>query len=142
MAKAPRERGGTNIRFDCKKACGDCSWSRIDPITKKPAYEPVEGWKAIKVPYIVGGSSSIGETYYITECPEFEADDEYVDPFFIKHCVLCGELFQNGEPSKRKYCYKCVPLGYARNIETGRIYKHTWHRRKEEGAKEKGDIDD
>ena len=94
------------------------------------------------MPYIVGGSSSIGETYYITECPEFEADDEYVDPFFIKHCVLCGELFQNGESRQRKYCYNCVPLGYARNINTGCIYKHTWHRQKEEGAKEKGDIDD
>ena len=86
------------------------------------------------MPYIVGGSSSIGETYYITECPEFEVDDEYVD--------LCGELFQNGESRQRKYCYNCVPLGYARNINTGCIYKHTWHRQKEECAKEKGDIDD
>lgn len=36
----------TNICFDCQNACGGCCWSEIDPITGKPRFQPVPGWKA------------------------------------------------------------------------------------------------
>ena len=67
----------TNICFDCQKACGGCSWSEIDPATKKPRFEPVPGWTAKKVMLKTGttGSKSIWvENYHITACPEFVPD--------------------------------------------------------------------
>lgn len=67
----------TNICVDCKKACGGCSWSEIDPATEKPKFEPIPGWTAEKVWLNVGTSGSynrkrIVQTYHITACPEFE----------------------------------------------------------------------
>lgn len=40
--------GGANICFDCEKACGGCSWSEVDPETKKVRFQPVPGWKTQK----------------------------------------------------------------------------------------------
>lgn len=60
----------SNICFDCKNACGKCSWSGLDPVTKKPAFKPVEGWTAEKV-YINFGKNYHTETYRITACPQF-----------------------------------------------------------------------
>ena len=68
----------TNLCFDCKKACGYCSWSELDPETKKPRFEPVPGWKAKKVILRIGTRHSKNvyvETYHITACPEFVPDD-------------------------------------------------------------------
>lgn len=68
----------TNICFDCKKACGGCSWSEINPDTKKPRFEPVPGWTAEKVILQVGNSKSghvMIETYAITDCPLFEPEE-------------------------------------------------------------------
>lgn len=67
----------TNICFDCRKACGDCSWSEIDPETKKPRFEPVPGWTAKKtmVKSRTGKKSDWLETYHITACPEFVPDE-------------------------------------------------------------------
>lgn len=75
---AVQENGKTNICFDCKKACGGCSWSEIDPKTGKPRFEPIEGWKA-KPNKLLGGISA-GKRYYvstyeISECPLFEPDE-------------------------------------------------------------------
>ena len=135
MAATPRNRGGTNICFDCKKACGKCSWSEIDPETKKPAFKPVEGWTAIRVPYLIGAGSGIDSTYYISKCPEFEPEDDFREYFSVPVvCELCGKGFANGEPKRRSYCYECVPFGYARH-KNGRIYKHSWHKKKERSAK-------
>ena len=67
----------TNICFDCQKACGGCSWSEIDPATKKPRFEPVPGWTANKVMLKLGTAHSKSvwaETYHITACPEFVPD--------------------------------------------------------------------
>ena len=36
----------TNICFDCRRACGGCSWSAADPETGKPLFRPVPGWTA------------------------------------------------------------------------------------------------
>lgn len=71
-----------NICFDCKKACGKCSWSGIDPVTRKPAYKPVPGWTAEKVMLNCGWSNGrpyFGETYHITACPLFEQDEPRAD---------------------------------------------------------------
>lgn len=68
----------TNICIDCQKACGGCSWSEIDPATKKIRFEPVPGWTAKKVRLnsgIMGGKRRILETYHITACPEFVRDE-------------------------------------------------------------------
>ncbi len=136
MAREARNRGGTNICFDCKKACGNCSWSEIDPETKRPAYKPVEGWKAIKVPYLIGAGSGIDSTYYISECPEFEPDEGFQPtPTFMRACMLCGASLE-GEAKNRKYCFGCVPMGYSRNPNTGALYRNTWwkhqHRKDQE----------
>ena len=67
--------GKANICFDCKKACGDCSWSETDPNTKKGRFEPVPGWTAEKTVLNVGMNGTnrnFVETYHITACPLFE----------------------------------------------------------------------
>lgn len=67
----------TSICFDCKNACGGCSWSEVDPITKKPRFVPVPGWTAQKVCLNLGtayGRKRIVENYYVTACPQFEPD--------------------------------------------------------------------
>lgn len=67
----------TNICFDCQNACGGCSWSEIDPDTKRPRFEPVPGWTAKKVVLNCGtfkGGKVLVETYHITKCPQFIPD--------------------------------------------------------------------
>ena len=64
----------TNICFDCANACGGCSWSEIDPVTKKPRFEPVPGWTAKKVRLKLR-TKHYAETYHITACPEFVPDN-------------------------------------------------------------------
>ena len=145
MAREPRNRGGTNICFDCKKACGGCSWSEWDAVNKKPRFEPVKGWKAIKVPYLggAGRGAKIDSTYYITECPEFQPEDNYRGVSLVPSCcAVCGKEFTPGESKSRRYCYSCVPFGYARNPKNGYIYKHSWLRQKERSAKHKEECDD
>lgn len=73
----------TNICFDCKKACGGCSWSE--------RFEPVPGWKAKKVVQksIINKKVRVCDTYQIAACPLFERDEkrqrnrgEYTDEQF------------------------------------------------------------
>lgn len=74
----PRINTKTNICFDCKKACGGCSWSELDPVTGKPRFEPVPGWtaKPARLLYWVdnGTRKRYDDTYEITACPLFEPD--------------------------------------------------------------------
>ena len=145
MARQARNRGGTNICFDCKKACGGCSWSEWDVAEKRTRFQPIEGWKAIKVPYFPGAGrgAKVDSTYYITECPEFEPDEGYkADAPTPAFCAVCGNPFTQGESKSRRYCYDCVPFGYARNPKTGYIYKHSWLRQKERSAKHKEEKND
>ena len=67
----------TNICFDCKNACGGCSWSAIDPETEQIRYEPVPGWTAERVVLNLGdydGKHRRCYTYHITACPQYDPD--------------------------------------------------------------------
>lgn len=77
MKKSLLNHNRANICFSCQKSCGRCSWSGIDPVTKKPRFEPVPGWTAKKVllkSWSHNSKSKYIETYHITACPEFEPD--------------------------------------------------------------------
>ena len=70
-----RGGGNSNICFHCKRACGGCRWSEIDPSTGKPRFEPVPGWTAEKTVLNLGVSHDrriLTESYYITACPLFD----------------------------------------------------------------------
>lgn len=62
-----------NICWDCENACGNCSWSALDPVTGKPQFKPVPGWTAEPVTRIeqTGRFKHKTETYKITACPQF-----------------------------------------------------------------------
>ena len=50
--------------WDCKNACGGCSWSKN--------FTPVNGWVVEKVPFKSGLLDNSNDyTYKIFECPEF-----------------------------------------------------------------------
>ena len=57
------------ICWNCKKACGRCSWSRD--------FTPIEGWEAIptKRRESWNGYTRIAESYDVYNCPEFELLD-------------------------------------------------------------------
>ena len=69
-----------NICFDCKNACGGCSWSEFDPDTGKVRFQPVDGWDAEEVDLNVGssgrGRADVVKTYSIKSCPQFEKDED------------------------------------------------------------------
>ena len=92
-----------NICFYCKKACGDCSWSAIDPVTKEPLFEPIPGWTA--EPAVQRNGKTPVNTYHITACPEFDPDDDYK----LK-CKVCGAPLRIGS-GRISYCEKCAPPG-------------------------------
>lgn len=50
--------------WDCKKACGGCSWSKN--------FEPVPGWQAEK--RVLYNAKIPVVSYHITACPEFEQE--------------------------------------------------------------------
>lgn len=62
-------RPHAQLCWDCKKACGGCSWSKN--------FEPVPGWIAEeRVLYHRGNGEKIRtSSYHIRYCPEFERDD-------------------------------------------------------------------
>ncbi len=74
MAKphSPQAHRG-NICWNCQRAAGGCSWSGLDPKTLEPAFQPVPGWAAERVPYIIHGCKP-DTTYCITTCPLFLPD--------------------------------------------------------------------
>lgn len=61
---------GTNICWDCEKACGQCPWTAIDPETKEVQFNPVPGWKTEKKRRKTGRNWV--EVEQIVECPLFE----------------------------------------------------------------------
>ena len=65
---------GTNICFDCEKACGGCSWSEVDPETKKVRFQPIPGCKIQKRSRKYNGKWMIVDQ--IVECPLFERTPE------------------------------------------------------------------
>ncbi len=59
-----KRRGRESLCWDCKNACGGCSWSRN--------LTPVEGWEAKTIK--VKGNFYTGEvldSYVVINCPEF-----------------------------------------------------------------------
>lgn len=73
----PFNQRSNELCFNCKNACGGCSWSALDPATNKPKYEPVPGWTAKKVMLKLGISHAKVkwvQTYHITACPQYEPD--------------------------------------------------------------------
>ena len=74
MAKphSPQAHRG-NICWSCQRAAGGCSWSGLDPKTLEPAFQPVPGWTAERVPYIIHGCKP-DTTYCITTCPLYLPD--------------------------------------------------------------------
>lgn len=122
MKREMRERGGSNICFDCKLSVGLCPWCEKIPGTKKIRWQPIEGWDAVKVPY-PDGRGEWSETYWIKSCPMFVPDDNFEERVSVENykiCPLCGEKFLRPKVGQRKYCTKCVPEGYT--------YDKTWKR--------------
>lgn len=65
-----------NICFDCRRACGGCSWSSYDPKTGEIRFQPVSGWVAVRT--VILNSNRNGKVYlktwHVTACPLFEPD--------------------------------------------------------------------
>ncbi len=77
MGKKGWTVGSNNICFDCKKACGQCSWSAADPLTGELLFEPVPGWTAEEVEQNRKYRNKYpSTTYHITACPLFEPDEK------------------------------------------------------------------
>lgn len=57
--------------WTCERACGRCPWTAIDPVTKRPKFEPVPGWDAEKTRWTTndGKKRVVSETYAIKACP-------------------------------------------------------------------------
>lgn len=53
--------------WDCRKACGECSWSRCLECS------PVPGWTAIETKLRLNTDVYI-QSYIVIACPEFERD--------------------------------------------------------------------
>lgn len=68
--------GLASICFDCRRACGGCSWSEIDPKTGHPRFQPPEG--CVTENYVRSDRKSAdGEfrTTRIVSCPLFVPDE-------------------------------------------------------------------
>ena len=57
----------------CRKACGGCSWTAIDPMTREVRGEPVPGWTAEPTLLRASHGRQIG-SFAISACPEYEED--------------------------------------------------------------------
>ena len=60
---------GTNICWDCERACGKCPWSEVDEKTGKVKFRPVPGWRIVKQRVKTG--THWRTTEQIVECPLF-----------------------------------------------------------------------
>lgn len=75
-------RGGydQSICWDCRKACGGCSW--VDE------FIPVKGWKACQKPIKAehNGQDLILGSYLVRSCPEFIRDSKERLQKVVKEC--------------------------------------------------------
>ena len=63
------------ICWSCKKALGDCSWSKCDKDTGEILFKPVDGWvaeKTILLMYRRGGKPRYETSYIVESCPQYE----------------------------------------------------------------------
>ena len=114
-----KNKGLTSICFDCKKACGDCSWSAYDPVAGTLKWEPVEGWVAEPVLYPPSAPYQ-KPSWRVIECPEFEPDG----PTMIiadRYCEMCGEQIVGERIGSRCHCFKCVPKYHFYDRTTGEV---------------------
>lgn len=66
-----------SLCWDCKNACGKCSWSAADPATGELLFQPVPGWTAEEVQRTENTySSNVVVTYRVIDCPLFERDEK------------------------------------------------------------------
>lgn len=107
--KVLRERGETNICFDCQLAVGFCPWCEVDPETKKIRWQPIDGWVADVVPY-QNAMGNWGTTFSIKSCTMFVPDEIKTER--VRICPLCGSEFLAPIKGRRVYCQTCVPEGY------------------------------
>lgn len=110
-----------SICFDCKKACGGCSWTEYDPAAGKIKWEPVSGWVAERVMY-PPTSRWQKPSWRVLKCPEFEPDVAEKRKIPVERmvvCKLCGAEFVAPSKGRRVYCKACVPEGftYDKNIK-------------------------
>lgn len=77
MGRTNNSKEQVNICFDCRRACGGCSWSAYDPVEDKIRFEPVPGWTAEPAVIFAGSVNGIRYeivTWHITACPLFAPD--------------------------------------------------------------------
>ena len=63
------------ICWSCKKALGDCSWSKCDKDTMEILFQPVDGWVAEKTSllmYSYDGTPRHVTSYIVKSCPQYE----------------------------------------------------------------------
>lgn len=72
-AYRPPYGSSASICFDCRRACGGCCWSKIDPETEHPRFQPVPGWTAEPSILCVysGSAPALVQTWRVTACPLF-----------------------------------------------------------------------
>lgn len=57
----------STLCWDCRNACGGCSWSRYK------VWQPVPGWTAVESS-IPGNKGARVQTFIVLDCPEFIPD--------------------------------------------------------------------
>lgn len=61
--------------WQCRKACGGCSWTSWDFKRERPRFEPVEGWEAVpRMLYAADKARGGVQSYEVRHCPEFKPD--------------------------------------------------------------------
>ena len=61
--------------WKCKKALGDCSWTKWDEDTTEILFQPVDGWvaeKTILLMYSYDGTPRHVTSYIVESCPQYE----------------------------------------------------------------------
>ena len=61
--------------WKCKKALGDCPWTKLDEDTREILFQPVDGWVAEKTSllmYSYDGTPRHVTSYTVESCPQYE----------------------------------------------------------------------
>lgn len=114
LVVSKRALEGDTICWDCKNACGDCSWSRF--------LMPVVGWEAIET------EVDENKSYRVVNCPSFELEDkkkieEKTDKKIKFNFVKEFNIAMRGVEDKdiRKAWYNRTNPGSLRQCKTVRV---------------------
>lgn len=142
LVPVEKYRKQANICFNCQRACGDCSWSEIDPETDKPRFQPVPGWTAKRVILRMNvrkGSAEFVETYSVTDCPMFIPDSrrstkKEAAKNGLRECAICGKLFKPFNINA-KYCSELcrAKAAYIRNREYQKMTRNAPRKKPKNG---------